>query len=47
MEPCVIPGGQVGSDIKIWRTLTPDTSPAALDTDAATSLKSMRFAFGE
>lgn len=47
MEPFVMPGGQVGSDIKVWRTLTPDTSPAALDADAADSVRALRFAFGE
>ncbi|MBR4941822.1 MAG: sugar phosphate isomerase/epimerase [Clostridia bacterium] len=47
MEPFVMPGGQVGSDIKIWRTLEQDTSQARLDADAAKSVEFIRFAFGD
>ena len=47
MEPFVMPGGQVGSDIKIWRTLEQDTSQARLDADAAKSVEFLRFAFGD
>lgn len=35
MEPFVRSGGQVGSDIKIWRQITKDTSEKQLDEDAA------------
>lgn len=33
MEPFVIPGGIVGSDIKVWRDIVDDTSPEKLDED--------------
>ena len=38
MEPFVNMGGQVGSDIKIWRTMVEDNSVEALDADAAESV---------
>ncbi|MBQ8899185.1 MAG: sugar phosphate isomerase/epimerase [Clostridia bacterium] len=47
MEPFVLPGGEVGRDIKVWRTLEADTSPEKLDADAAESVRYLRFAFGE
>ena len=47
MEPFVLPGGEVGSDIKVWRTLEADTSPEKLDADAQESVRYLRFAFGE
>lgn len=34
MEPFVVPGGRVGEDIKIWRTLEADVSEPALDAAA-------------
>lgn len=46
MEPFVIPGGQVGQDIKIWRDLVSDTSEAALDADAKKALEFSRFMLG-
>lgn len=47
MEPFVLPGGEVGRDIKVWRTLEADTSPEKLDADAAESVRYLRFTFGE
>lgn len=38
MEPFVIPGGQVGQDIKIWRNMVSDVSEQALDVDAKDAL---------
>jgi len=46
MEPFVLSGGQVGSDIKVWRDLVSDTSEAGLDRDAAASVKFLREAIG-
>ncbi|MCL2057986.1 MAG: sugar phosphate isomerase/epimerase [Oscillospiraceae bacterium] len=46
MEPFVMPGGQVGSDIKVWRDLVADSSEAALDREAAASVKFLREALG-
>lgn len=43
MEPFVIPGGTVGSDIRIWRTIVDDTSEAALDADAREAVRFQRF----
>jgi D-psicose/D-tagatose/L-ribulose 3-epimerase len=37
MEPFVRMGGQVGSDIKIWRDLSEGASAAELDEDARES----------
>ena len=39
MEPFVIPGGEVGKDIRVWRQLIPDSSEAVLDKDAQASLQ--------
>ena len=38
MEPFVIPGGEVGKDIRVWRKLIPDTGEMSLDKDAEESL---------
>ena len=38
MEPFVLPGGQVGSDIKIWHDLSNGASPEDLDRDAAAAV---------
>ena len=46
MEPFVMSGGQVGSDIKVWRNLVGDISEDALDRDAAASVKFLREAIG-
>ena len=45
MEPFVNTGGQVGSDIKIWRELIPGITPEMLDKDAADSLAFQRYMF--
>lgn len=45
MEPFVMPGGTVGSDIRVWRDLIPDTSEAKLDEDARTSLQFIKHVF--
>jgi len=42
-EPFPCEGGQVGADIKIWRSLIPDTSEAQLDQDAKESLIFQRY----
>ena len=42
-EPFPCEGGQVGADIKIWRTLIPDASEAQLDQDAKESLIFQRY----
>ena len=39
MEPFVIPGGEVGADIRVWRELISDTSEVSLDKDAKESLR--------
>ena len=46
MEPFVMSGGQVGSDIKVWRDLVVDGSEEALDRDAAASVKFLRESMG-
>lgn len=46
MEPFVMPGGTVGSNIKVWRDIISDTSEEALDQDAARSLQFLKFVFG-
>lgn len=42
MEPFVVPGGQIGKDIKVWREIVPDTSEKALDEDAKKALEFQR-----
>jgi D-psicose/D-tagatose/L-ribulose 3-epimerase len=39
-------GGTIGSQIKVWRDLIPDTSEEALDRDAAGSVAFVRHVFG-
>lgn len=39
MEPFVIPGGEVGKDIRVWRQLISDTRETILDNDAKESLR--------
>jgi D-psicose/D-tagatose/L-ribulose 3-epimerase len=46
MEPFVMSGGQVGADIKVWRDLAADGSEAALDREAAASVKFLRETIG-
>lgn len=43
MEPFVMPGGTVGSDLKIWRQLVDDISDEALDRDAKNALIFQRY----
>ncbi|MDE7039182.1 MAG: dolichol monophosphate mannose synthase, partial [Lachnospiraceae bacterium] len=43
MEPFVLMGGEVGSDIKIWRSLCHDESK--LDLDARNSVAYLRHVF--
>jgi D-psicose/D-tagatose/L-ribulose 3-epimerase len=46
MEPFVRMGGQVGSDIKVWRDLSEGADEAALDEAARQSLAFSRFVLG-
>ncbi len=46
MEPFVMPGGTIGSEVKVWRNLVEDTSEAALDADAKNSLQFVKHVFG-
>lgn len=43
MEPFVIPGGTVGKDIRVWRTIVEDTTEEALDQDAKEALRFQRY----
>jgi len=45
MEPFVIPGGEVGKDIRLFRNLLDDTSEERLDRDAAESLSFLKNKF--
>ena len=45
MEPFVLPGGGVGSDIKIWRELEPDLTEEKMDREAAQSVAFLRHVF--
>lgn len=45
MEPFVMPGGQVGQDIKIWRSMCADTSQESLDRQAQQSVQYLREIF--
>ena len=46
MEPFIRPGGQVGSDIKVWRNLEADVSEAAMDEAAREALQFERMMLG-
>lgn len=46
MEPFVMSGGGVGSDIKVWRDLSNGATIDQLDKDAAESVAYLRYAFG-
>lgn len=46
MEPFVRMGGQVGSDIKIWREMNPGADDARLDLDAKQALEFQRYILG-
>lgn len=43
MEPFVMPGGQIGQDIKVWRNMIPDISEKALDESAKKALYFQRY----
>jgi D-psicose/D-tagatose/L-ribulose 3-epimerase len=45
MEPFVMKGGTIGSEIKVWRDLLPDTSEAVLDRDVKGALEFVRHVF--
>lgn len=45
MEPFVMQGGTIGSEIKVWRDLVSDASEAALDHDAQYALHFVRQVF--
>jgi D-psicose/D-tagatose/L-ribulose 3-epimerase len=45
MEPFVLPGGQVGSDIKVWRDLSDKAGEAELDEEARRSAAYIREIF--
>jgi D-psicose/D-tagatose/L-ribulose 3-epimerase len=45
MEPFVLQGGQVGSDIKVWRDLLNGAGEAELDAEARRSLEFIRAVF--
>lgn len=46
MEPFVMPGGVIGSEVKVWRNLVKDTSEEALDKDAKNALQFVKHVFG-
>ena len=46
MEPFVMRGGTIGSEIKVWRDLVPDLSEEALDRDAKGAVAFCRQVFG-
>lgn len=46
MEPFVMPGGVIGSEVKVWRNLVEDTSEEALDRDAKNALQFVKHVFG-
>ena len=45
MEPFVMPGGTIGSEVKVWRNLVEGTSEAALDADAKGALQFVKHVF--
>jgi D-psicose/D-tagatose/L-ribulose 3-epimerase len=45
MEPFVMKGGAIGSDIKVWRDLLPETTEAILDQDAKGALEFVKHVF--
>ncbi len=45
MEPFVLNGGRVGSDIKVWRDLSKGASKEQLDLDAKNSAEFLRYVF--
>ena len=45
MEPFVLTGGTIGSDIKIWREINKGSCPEQMDSDAKKSVDFLRFVF--
>lgn len=45
MEPFVLSGGKIGSDIKVWRDLSKGASEEQLDLDAKNSVEFLRYVF--
>ena len=45
MEPFVMSGGGVGSDIKVWRDLSNGATTEQLDADARRSVEYLRYVF--
>ncbi|MGM5629309.1 sugar phosphate isomerase/epimerase [Apibacter raozihei] len=45
MEPFVMPGGTIGSEIKVWRNLVDDVSENSLDKDAKGALDFVKHVF--
>ena len=45
MEPFVMKGGTIGSQIRVWRDLIPDTGEDALDRDAKGAVEFVRHVF--
>lgn len=46
MEPFVMTGGEIGSDIKVWRDMSKGASEQQLDLDAKNSVEFLRYVFG-
>lgn len=46
MEPFVMTGGTIGSEIKVWRDLIPGATEEKLDKDAEGALQFVRHVFG-
>lgn len=46
MEPFVMTGGTIGSEIKVWRDLVPDVTEEMLDRDAKGAVEFVRHVFG-
>lgn len=46
MEPFVLAGGTIGSEVKVWRDLVPDATEEMLDRDAKGALEFVRHVFG-
>jgi D-psicose/D-tagatose/L-ribulose 3-epimerase len=46
MEPFVQEGGQVGTDIKVWRNLAQNLDDETMNQNIANSLKFLKSKFG-
>jgi D-psicose/D-tagatose/L-ribulose 3-epimerase len=47
MEPFVMSGGTIGSDIKVWREINKGASLKQMDINAKNSVEFLRFVFGD